>query len=171
MNYGKSLPYTSSSMIEMDCISCEEYDEDGNDNNNVSVWRKLLFCRGLVETFFCANPLRCPSYLCLFRYRTITITAMVTMMVKSVSSKCAKKCTKCRDAARKTWQLTTQILPLVISFLPSCQSSRASQSRWESTLAQTQPPSCALGSSVFWRLLWVSTLSSFTADSDAPRLL
>uniref|UniRef100_A0A7S1D426 Subtilisin n=1 Tax=Cyclophora tenuis TaxID=216820 RepID=A0A7S1D426_CYCTE len=34
-HYGKSLPYSSTSMVEMDCISCREPEEDdGNNNNN-----------------------------------------------------------------------------------------------------------------------------------------
>lgn len=38
MNYGKSLPYSSESIIKQDCISCLQVDEDENDdNNNVSV--------------------------------------------------------------------------------------------------------------------------------------
>lgn len=73
MNYGKALPYSTTSMVEMDCISCMEVDEndnnndDGNNNNNnVSVYIINVGCVGLV---------------CVFHYFDIFISAQQLTLV------------------------------------------------------------------------------------------
>jgi len=33
-NYGSELPYASEAMVESDCLSCQDVDEDNNNNNN-----------------------------------------------------------------------------------------------------------------------------------------